>query len=173
MKLRLVAVGILAALLSACATLPKLDAARDVHQFLVAVRDGDQAAFDAHVDRPALKLQMRSRALAEAPALLGRQNLGALGALLAGPIVDVAVDALVQPEVFRAVAVRMGYSPDRPIPNSLVIARTLKSLADDRVCAPEKDHCSLVFQRSPDGVWRLTAYEGDLSGLSSRLTRDR
>jgi hypothetical protein len=115
---------------------------------------------------------MRSRVLAEAPALGGQQDLGSLGALLSGPIVDIAVDALVQPEVFRAVAVRMGYSPDRPIPNLLVIAKTLKALDADRVCAPEKDHCSLVFKQEA-GVWRLVAYEGDLSRLSSKLTRAR
>ena len=166
-------IALAALALSSCATLPKLDAARDVHAFLVAVRDGDQAGFDAHVDRPALKLQMRSRAMAEAPALLGQRDLGVFGALLAGPIVDVAVDALVQPQVFRAVALRLGYSPDKPIPNSLAIAKGLRPLPGDRVCAPEKDRCSLVFGQGPDEVWRLIAYEGDLSGLSTRLTRSR
>jgi hypothetical protein len=41
-------------MLAGCASVQTFDAARDVHAFLVAVRDGDRAAFDAHVDRPAL-----------------------------------------------------------------------------------------------------------------------
>jgi hypothetical protein len=170
---RIALISLISALtLSGCATVPKLGAGQDVHDFLVAVRDGDQATFERHVDRPALKTQMRSRALAEAPALLGQQNLGTLGALLAGPIVDIAVDALVQPEVFRAVAVRLGYSPDQPIPNALLIARELRALDGQRVCAVEKDRCTLVFAKE-EGVWRLVAYEGDLGRLSTRLSRPR
>ena len=169
--MRVLLIALTALVLSSCATLPKLDAARDVHQFLVAVRDVDRAGFEAHVDRPALKSQMRSRALAEAPDLLGQQPLGVVGALLAGPLIDLAVDALVQPQVFRVVALRMGYSPDQPITNSLVIARSLRSLGGGRVCALDKDRCALVFGEEA-GVWRLVAYEGDLSGLA-RLARPR
>ena len=46
---------LLAAALAACATVPKFEAAGDIHAFLVAIRDGDRESFDAHVDRQALK----------------------------------------------------------------------------------------------------------------------
>src|SRR4051794_20597232 len=60
---RLVLILVLAAPLvsglAACATAQKLGAANDVHALLVSIRDDDQAAFDAHVDRPALKRQIQ------------------------------------------------------------------------------------------------------------------
>jgi hypothetical protein len=168
--MRKLVVALTALALAGCATLPKLGAGQDVHEFLVAVRDSDQSAFDAHVDRPALKAQMRSRALAEAPALAGRQSLGTLGALLAGPLVDAAVDLLVQPEVFRAVAVRLGYSPDQPIPGALAIAHQLRQIDSGRVCVVDAGRCSLVFA-DEGGVWRLVAYEGDLGRLSTKVLK--
>ena len=92
--------------------------------------------------------------------------MGAMGAFLAQPLVGLAVDALVQPDVFRAVAESMGYSPDTPIPNRLAIASILRRLDADHVCAPIKANgpCVLTF-RNEDGVWRLIDFEGDLSML--------
>ncbi|MCA6262088.1 MAG: DUF2939 domain-containing protein, partial [Phenylobacterium sp.] len=57
---RLVLFGLLG-LLAACATASRLDAARDVHALLVAIRDEDRTAFDARVDREALKAEIASR----------------------------------------------------------------------------------------------------------------
>ena len=119
MKRALLACAMLAATLAGCSTIPKYEAANDVHTFLVAIRDGDRATFDGHVDRPALKTQLHARVMQEVGAANG--DLAGLGALLAGPLVDVAVDAAVRPEVFRAVAQKYGYNPAQPIPNTLVI----------------------------------------------------
>jgi hypothetical protein len=91
---------------AACATVPRFEAAGDIHEFLVAIRDGDQARFDAHVDRSALKVQLKSRLLAGQAAAHGDTSWQALGAALAGPLVDLGVDAYVQPQTFRAVALR-------------------------------------------------------------------
>ena len=43
-------------------------------------------------------------------------------------------------------------------------------MPDGRVCATqEKDGpCLLVFTRSPEGRWRLSGFEGDLSTLKIR-----
>jgi hypothetical protein len=151
-------------LASACAGIGRYDAAGDVHALLIAIRDGDARAFNAHVDRPTLKQQLRARLMDQANRRGG--GLGALGAVLAGPLIDVAVDALVQPDVFRAVGEAMGYSPDVPIPNRVAIASLLRRLDDDRVCAPIKSNgpCLLVF-RNEDGVWRLTGFDGDIAML--------
>ena len=54
-------IAVLAATLAACASAQRLDAAGDVHALLIAIRDSDQAAFDAHVDRPALKNDMMAK----------------------------------------------------------------------------------------------------------------
>src|ERR1700749_5040264 len=90
------AVG-LSSLVASRAGMDRYDAAGDVHAFLITIRNNDAQTFNAHVDRPALKEQMRARLMAEAQRRSG--GMGALGAYLAGPLVSFAVDALVQPDV--------------------------------------------------------------------------
>jgi hypothetical protein len=154
----------LALIVVGCTGVARYDAAGDVHNFLIAIRNGDTQTFNAYVDRPALKEQLRAHVLAAAAQRGGA--MGAVGALLARPVVGVAVDTLVQPDVFRAVAEAMGYSPDAPIPNRVAIAAVLRRLDTDHVCAPIKANgpCLMVF-RNEEGVWRLIDFNGDLSML--------
>jgi hypothetical protein len=159
-----------ALLVAGCATVAKYDASADIHAFLLSVRNGDRAAFDAHVDKPALKAQLHARLIAEAAGAHGVQSAPTAGALLAGPLVDVGVDLLVRPEVFRAAAEMMGYGPDQPIPNMLVIGHEVKPLSGDRVCVMLDKGCSFVFRRE-DGTWKLIAFEGQLDSLTKRLKR--
>ena len=158
---------LLSAALAACATVPRFEAAGDIHTFLVAIRDGDQQAFDAHVDRSALKAQLKSRLIAGEAQTHGAGSWQAIGAVLAGPLVDVGVDALVQPDTFRAAAIKLGYAPDRPIPNRLQIDAFLRYTGDGQVCVTTRRDgpCSLVF-RDEAGVWKLVGYEGDLGRLA-------
>ena len=167
-RLRFAVLGLAALMLSACVTAERYDAAGDIRAFLVAVRDGDRASFDAHVDKPALKTNLRGRLLAAAASGHGVESRETLGALLAGPLVDVAVDALARPEVFRAAASLAGYGPDTRIPGPLVLGQDLQAMGDDRVCALIRHRCAFVFKRE-DGTWRMIDFEGDL-GL---LTRPR
>jgi hypothetical protein len=166
LRLRRLAVLLAISALAACATVPRFEAAGDIHAFLVAIRDGDQARFDAHVDRAALKAQLKSRLLADQSAAHGADSWQAVGALLAGPLVDVGVDAFVQPETFRAVALRVGYAPDRPIPNQFQISAFLRYTGDGQVCVFTRHDgpCTLVF-RDEAGTWKLVGYEGDLGRL--------
>jgi len=161
-----------AALLGGCATTSRLDAAEDVHALLVAVRNHDQAGFDAHIDRPALKVQLRGRLVAEAARAHGIDSLAVLGAILAQPLVDLAVDQLVRPDVFAAVADMMGYSPTKPVPNRLAIASLLRPIDETTVCAPRKKDgpCLLVFRKDA-GSWRLVGFEGDAGMLRMGLKR--
>ncbi len=150
----------LALALAACATIPRFEAAGDVHAFLVAIRDGDRAAFDSHVDRSALKQQLRSRVLAD----LGKGGgAGALGGLLAGPLVDAGVDVLVRPDVFRAVAIEFGYAADKPLPGVFAISQFVRPLEGDRACVFTKRDgpCVLIFRRE-EGTYRLIGFEGRL-----------
>jgi Protein of unknown function (DUF2939) len=162
---RLAPILAFAAALAACATAQHLGAASDVHALLVSIRDDNQQAFDAHVDRPALKRQIQS--LIEQKA---SKRYGGLASILAPGIADFAGDTLVQPEVFRQVARQYGYGNDTRIPNPLVIAQALKSLPDGRVCAVKKKDgpCTLVFTKEA-GVWKLTGFEGDMSMLRIKL----
>ncbi|MFM8940580.1 MAG: DUF2939 domain-containing protein, partial [Phenylobacterium sp.] len=111
---RLVLFGLLG-LLAACATASRLDAANDVHALLVAIRDEDRAAFDARVDREALKVEIASRLARETARLkIEGLDLGRLGAVAAPALASFAGDALIQPRVFRQVAEAYGYAPDQP-----------------------------------------------------------
>ncbi len=153
-----------ATVLAGCATATRLDAAGDIRAFLLSVRDGDRRTFDQHVDRPALKSNLRARLLASAAGKYGVQSRESVGALLAGPLVDVAVDALVRPEVFRAAAELAGYGPETRVPNRLVIGQDIQSLGQDRVCALIRGRCAFVFKHE-DGVWRMIDFQGDLGLL--------
>ncbi|MCA6331873.1 MAG: DUF2939 domain-containing protein [Phenylobacterium sp.] len=175
---RLVLFGLLG-LLAACATANRLDAASDVHALLVAIRDEDRTAFDARVDREALKAEIASR-LARETSRLAREtsrlkieglDLGRLGAVAAPALASFAGDTLIQPRVFRQVAEAYGYSRDKPLPGTVAIASRLKAMPDGRVCATvEKDgSCVLIFTRNAEGRWRLSGFEGDLSSLKIRL----
>ena len=155
---------LMALALAACATAQKLGAANDVHALLVAIRDGDQQAFEAYVDRPALQHEIEDRLMAEA----GRdKRFSGVAALLAPSLAQLAGDALVQPRVFRKVAEYYGYTPATKIPNALIISQALRRLPDGRVCAVRsKDGpCLLDFTQGPDGRWRLSGFEGELSML--------
>jgi hypothetical protein len=163
--LRSLVIIVLATTLAACASVQRLDAAGDVHALLIAIRDDDQAAFDAHVDRPALKRDLQAKLNQRID-----KRLQGWAALLGPSIVDVAGDALVQPGVFRLVARRYGYTPESRIPNVIEIAGALKPLPDGRVCAVTKKNgpCLLTFTKE-QGVWRLTSFNGDFSMLSLKL----
>jgi hypothetical protein len=160
----------LALALGACADVERYDAAGDVHALLISIRDDDQAAFDAHIDRRALKRELRERLTAEAIRRTGGDPaIGALAAIAARPLADAATDILVQPEVFRAVADYLGYSRSQPIPGPFVIASALRRIDDEHVCVVDKkrDQCLLVFTQE-DQVWRLSGFQGDLGMLKRR-----
>ena len=165
-----VAAAAAALVLAGCSTLPRIDAAADIHAFLVAIRNGDRATFEAHVDRPALTAQLRSRVLAEA-ARSGQngRTLQTLGLLLGSSLAGIATDVLIQPEVFRAVAELRGYRPDMPIPGPLAISQAVRPIGGGSVCVVTKEDgpCLLVFANEA-GTWRLVAFEGDLSLLRAR-----
>ena len=163
--LGLLAATLTAALLAACATVQRYDAAGDIRAFLVAVRDGDRPTFDAHVDKPALKANLKARFLAMEASSHGVESREALAALIAGPLVDVAVDAAARPEVFRAAAELAGYGPSTRIPGPLVLGQDLQPMDDERVCALIRHRCAFVFRRE-GGVWKLIDFEGDLDLLS-------
>ena len=163
------AAAMAAVLLSGCATVQKLDAASDVHALLISIRDGDRATFEALVDRRALKQEIQVRLVAEARR--DPRVPAALAALLAPGVAEVAGEALIRPEVFRAVAESYGYRRDQKIPGVVAISSMLKPLDSGRVCAVSKKDgpCLLIFTQGPDTRWRLSGFEGDLSML--RLTR--
>ena len=167
--IRTLAIAVLALAAASCAETAKIDAAGDIHAFLIAIRDGDRTAFNAHVDRDALKIQIRARILAAAARRDDKDgDMIALATMLGRPMVDKLADALIQPDVFRAVADYLGYSADKPIPGQFAIAQALKPVDSDHVCVVTKKAgtCVLDF-RNEDGVWKLVGFEGDMKTLKS------
>lgn len=162
----LIALGLF---LGGCATVDRFGAANDVHALLVSIRDNDAAAFEQHIDRPALKREIEARLVARAQAADLDPAARALGALFARPLAEAAGDAVLRPAVFRAVAEYYGYSPSRPLPGPLAIGAALRPAGEGRICAPQsKDGpCVLIFTRNA-GVWRLSGFEGETAQL--RLT---
>jgi hypothetical protein len=157
---------VLAALcLTACASVQRLSAANDVHVLLLSIRDNDQAAFEAHVDRPALQRQIQG--LIEARV---DKRYGDIAAALSPGLAQLAGDTLVQPSVFKYVARQYGYSDDTPIPGPVAIAGALKPMPDGRVCAITKKNgdCKLIFTKEA-GVWKLTGFQGSAKDLHLKL----
>jgi hypothetical protein len=155
----------LALMLSSCATVQKLDAAGDVHALMIAIRDGDRATFDTLVDKRALKQDIQARLVAEARR--DPRVPSVLAAVLAPGLADIAGEALIRPDVFRAVAEGYGYRRDMKIPGPVGISTMLKPLDEGRVCAVRKKDgpCVLIFAQAPDGRWRLSGFTGELSEL--------
>jgi hypothetical protein len=159
------------ALLAGCATTQQLSAGPDVHALLVAIRDNDRAAFDAHVDRRALEAEMQSLMVEGSRDAGLRGSAAGLAVLLSGPLAHAAGGVLIRPDVFRAIADYYGYRPDTPIPGSLSLAVALTPLPDGRVCAKGRKggSCLLTFA-DEDGTWRLVGFDRDLvlAGLEGR-----
>ena len=166
MKFLLPLIVLLTGALGACSTTQRLDAAGDVHALLISIRDDDQAAFEAHIDRPALRAELQARLVERAGRSDRTGNLSSMAAVFAGPIAEAATNAILRPRVFRAVAEYYGYRADQPIPGPLVIAGQLKALPDGRVCATRgaRGPCLVTFARS-DGAWRLVSFDGEASML--------
>jgi hypothetical protein len=161
------AVLIAAAILAGCATTQRIAAAGDVHALLIAIRDDDRAAFEAHVDRPALEAELQARLVSRAAGLA--PGWRTLGLILSGPAARTAGEILLRPDVFRAVAEYYGYRPGAPIPGQLALAGALRALPDGRVCAARgaRGPCLLTFADEA-GTWRLVGFNGDPSMLRLR-----
>lgn len=169
MKLTVPTALALASLIAACATTERISAAGDVHALMVAIRDDDGPAFDAHVDRRALEAQIQARIVERATRPGASEAVKSLGVILSGPFARAAGGILIQPEVFRAVADYYGYKPDTPIPGAFAIAAALRSLPDGRVCAVMRrgGGCLVTFA-DEDGTWRLVSFNGDAALLRLR-----
>ena len=103
--MRALPLAIAAALsLTACATTERIDAAADVHNFLVSIRNDDKAAFERYVDRRALTTSLEMRIEGEAARSDSSPQLKLVATALAGPTAKLLQQTLIRPSVFRLVA---------------------------------------------------------------------
>jgi hypothetical protein len=137
-----------AAWLSGCATVPAMTARDDVRRFLVAIRNNDQATFDATVDQQAL-----IGSIAASQCL----RTGARGEPFFSCVeTTVARMDAVPLSAFRGIAASFGYERGR-LPAGFV-GVTARRDAYDQVCVTNKPlgACVLWFRGEGDS-WRLTS----------------
>ena len=136
--------------LGGCGLDTRADAAKGVARFLDAVRTGDRTAFEAAIDRPALRSDLRDQ-LAE----VARAN----GLDVEGGASDFALDRRITPEAFKLVEARTGEVV--PVaPTAAQVAVLMKVRDRGHVCLtnPGQAACVLSFTKQK-GAWRLTGMQ--------------
>ena len=140
----------LALLVSGCSLDVRANAAKGIARFLDAVHRGDRPAFEAALDRAALRANLRGQLVD-----LGR----ARGLDVDGGPSDFALDRMITPQAFKLVEARTGEALPMA-PSAAQIALTMKVTDRTHVCVsdPGKDRCLLDFAREK-GVWRLVGMQ--------------
>lgn len=132
--------------LAACGKSPPKAAAPDVQAVLGAIWAGDAKAFEAHLDRPAARADMRQQMIG-----VGRQN----GLDLGGPS-DFALDRMIGPD---AVHLARNGAPLAGPPAADQVTAQLKAIDKSRVCLHDlspQQKCLLTFAKEAAG-WKLVS----------------
>lgn len=143
-------------LLAACSKQPPKDAAGAVQGFLAATARGDAAGFEAGLDRPAVRADLRRQLVAVAQAN---------GVEVDGGPSDPALDRMIVPEAVRQVAA--GGGPALETATAAELTPLLKKLPGDRVCLHDgaaEQACLLTFARQKaakarPAAWRLVGMQ--------------
>ena len=141
-----VVAGLLAMGLGGCNMGVRGDASKDIAAFLKAAHQGDRKAFEAGLDRPALRSD-----LGDQIADLGRSNV----LVVDGGPSEFAIDRMISPKAFRLVEAQTGRAlPEAPTPAQVQLL--MKVIDRSHVCIrnPAKNHCVLQFAKKK-GQWRL------------------
>lgn len=141
--MRSILLGVAALTLAACGDADvRREAARDVHGFLAAAQAGDRKAFRAHIDRPALRADLRRQLQAQQPG---------------ATFDDGAIDRMVEPDAFSIQGITgLGLSS---VPDAGRMALMLRVEPDGRVCLIQPavpPPCALTFEKQGDR-WKLVA----------------
>lgn len=147
-KLRLAALAALCLLPGACGKRgPAQSAAADVQALLTAIHARDPDAFEARLDRAALRTDLREQIIG-----VGRAN----GVEVEGGPSDSALDRRIDIDAFRLVAQASG-APLAAPPSPAQTAGLIRAIDPDHVCVHEltpSQPCVLTFAREKAG-WRL------------------
>lgn len=136
-----VALGALALALGGCDGRAKADAAASAERLLAAVQANDRVAFEAEIDRDAVREDVRRQMI----ELARRQGLEVDG----GPS-EFALDRMIGPDAFRIVHAAGG----EPLKDRLKVE-------DGKVCLPADEaakRCLLTFGKS-EKRWRLVGMQ--------------
>jgi len=134
--------------LAGCSLDAKGDAAKAVAGFLAAAKADDTTAFEAALDRPALRIDLRD----QLAALAKSSGLDVNG----GPS-EFAMDRMITPQLVRRAEAGTGL-PDAPTADQ--IAPALKTVEKGKVCLQDaaKTRCLLTFAKSGK-AWRLVGMQ--------------
>jgi hypothetical protein len=136
--------------LAGCSLDVRADASKGVARFLDAVRLGDRKAFEASIDRPALRADLREQ-LAE----LGRAN----GLDVNGGASDFALDRRITPEAFKVVEAKTGeVVPVAPTAAQVAVLMKVRDRGHVCLTSPGSAVCVLSFTKRA-GAWRLTGMQ--------------
>lgn len=144
MRRKLPLLAALALTLSACGGSAPRGAAEAATRLLTAAMNDDQAAFEAEIDRAALRDDVRRQVTAMAKT----QALDVEG----GPS-EFALDRMISPEAIRLVDAQGRRRTEAPAADE--VRRMLRPLGDQKVCLRQGgSDCLLTFGKGKDG-WRL------------------
>jgi hypothetical protein len=146
--IRIAAVATAAVALTACHKRPDADPVAAAQGLLSAVQKGDAQAFEAHLDRPAIRANLRQQM-----TRMARSE----GLDLGGPA-DPALDRMIGMEKLEVVQAKSG-APLAAPPSKAQVAPLMKHLGGARAClhdlSPDQ-RCLLTFEREKPG-WKLVA----------------
>lgn len=128
----------------------RTDASKAIARFLTAVHDDDRAAFEAGIDRNALRADLRDQLTDLARAK---------GVIVEGGPSEFALDRMISPAAFRLVQANTGEALPAA-PNAAEIALIMKVRDKTHVCVgePERPRCLLSFAKRA-GAWRLVGMQ--------------
>jgi hypothetical protein len=145
-----VALAALAVALGGCDVGVRAEASKAVERFLTAVHNDDRKAFEAGIDRAALRADLRDQLTDLARAR---------GVMVDGGPSEFALDRMISPAAFRLV--EAGSGDVLPVaPNAAAIALMMQVRDRTHVCVgdPGKPRCPLSFAKR-DGAWRLVGMQ--------------
>jgi hypothetical protein len=144
---RLTLIAALAAALAGCGRKPpEAQAASAAHDLLAAVWSNDAAAFEAQIDRPAVRQDLRRQLAQVAQASMLSVEGGASDAVL---------DRMISPQAFR-LADPAG-APLAAAPSEDQLRQLISPIGKDRACmhrTADLTACLLTFSRGDHG-WKL------------------
>jgi hypothetical protein len=149
-KCSAVALAVLTVALCGCDIGVRADASKAVERFLTAVHNDDPTAFEAVIDRKALRADLRDQLTDLARAK---------GVMVDGGPSDFALDRMISPAAFRLVEANTGQAVSTA-PNPAEIALMMQVRDKAHVCVGDagKPRCPLSFAKR-DGVWRLVGMQ--------------
>lgn len=144
--------GVIASWLAGCGLDTRYEAASDVRDMLTAAQTGDAKTFEAHIDRPKLKENVREQVM---------QNARAQGIEVGGGPSEAALDRMIAPDAFRLVKPSSGGEvPETPSQAEIALMLDVegRTACLRQPGAEDASACLMAFEKQ-GGTWKLVAVQ--------------